>query len=288
MSATPGRTSDQESSRAHDQGAPASPAADRTGSGSGDDRRRAPRSRTSVGGAVGVAFVLVLTGAMFAANARLAGGVEARQPQDLTALVQSELDRTEALEAEVDALAAEIEALTDEQVTPVPADDAEAAGVALAAGRVPVDGPGLTVRLSDAPTNVPKPSWATNDDLVVHQQDLQAVINALWSAGAEAMTLQGQRVISTSAFRCVGNVLWLHGQVFSPPYVVTAIGDPDVLRDTLETDPKIEEYLRYVDALGLGWSVTQEQALALPAYEGTLELQHAEVPDGVAVPGVAP
>ena len=62
------------------------------------------------------------------------------------------------------------------------------------------------------------------NQLVVHQSDLQAVVNALWAGGAEAMTIAGQRVIATSAVRCVGNTLLLNGRVFSPPFEVAAIG----------------------------------------------------------------
>ena len=63
---------------------------------------------------------------------------------------------------------------------------------------------------------------------------MQAVVNALWAGGAEAMTIMGVRVISTSAVRCVGNTLLLHGRVYSPPFVITAIGDPSAMQQALE------------------------------------------------------
>lgn len=247
--------------------------------------RSAPR--TGVRGAVGVALVLVLAGTLFAANARLAGGADARQPQDLAHLVQGEMDRAEDLTTEVQDLRGEVDRLTDAQTSGMaPADVETGEQLALAAGRVPVSGPGLTISLSDASTTAPHPDWVTNDLLVVHQQDLQAVINALWAGGAEAMTLQGQRVVSTSAFRCVGNVLLLHGRHYSPPYVVEAIGDPQTLRRSVLDTPAVDRYLEYVDAIGLGWSLSTESELDLPAYEQNLELQHASVPPGVEVFGV--
>ena len=67
------------------------------------------------------------------------------------------------------------------------------------------------------------------DDVVVHQQDVQGVVNALWRGGAEAMMVMDQRIISTSAVRCVGNTLILQGRVYSPPFTVTATGDPALL-----------------------------------------------------------
>jgi len=238
-------------------------------------------------GALGVAAVLATAGYLFAANAHLQGGADSRQPLNLRQLVQAELDQSSRAADEVSALRAEVDALTDAQTEVAPVVDPEVALIELAAGRVTVRGPGLTVRLTDAPTNAPQPDWVTNDDLVVHQQDLQAVINALWAGGAEAMTLQGQRVVSTSAFRCVGNVLLLHGQHYSPPYVVEAIGDPDLLRAALLDSPAVGTYLDYVDVIGLGWSVAEEDDLQLAAHDASVDLEFAQVPAGVPVPGVA-
>ena len=235
-------------------------------------------------GALGVALVLVLAGYLFAANARLAGSNDSRQPQDLAGLVLVETERLREIEAEVQTLQGEVNRLTDAQTGGMATLDPETADLeALAAGRVAVAGPGLTVRLTDAPANLPQRDGINSNDLVVHQQDLQAVINALWVGGAEAMTLQGQRVISTSAFRCVGNVLILHGQHYSPPYVVQAIGDPDALLDALLEDSAIQAYLTYVDEVGLGWDISRESELELPAYEGRSVLTHAQVPEGVEV-----
>ncbi len=180
--------------------------------------------------AVGVVVVLVLAGFLFAANARISGA-KGREPRDLPGLVQAELDRAQVAADEVASLRTEVDQLTDEQAASTsPGDTAAADQLAFAAGWVPVTGPGLEVRLSDAPAGAARPDGYTNDDLVVHQQDVQGVMNALWAGGAEAMSLEGQRVVSTSAVRCVGNVLWLQGRLYSPPYVIRAIGDATTMR----------------------------------------------------------
>jgi uncharacterized protein YlxW (UPF0749 family) len=116
------------------------------------------------------------------------------------------------------------------------------------------------------------------DDLVVHQQDLQAVVNALWAGGAEAMTLMGERIISTSAVRCVGNTVILHGQVYGPPFVVTAVGDTDDLRRSLDRDPGVAFFRTFVDRFGLGYEVRAEASVSLPAYDGPLELPSVAPP----------
>jgi len=266
------------SPEARDGEAPDGEAPDIAGT-TGTTRRR-PLDRSGWG-TLGVVGVLALAGVLFTANARIAGGADARQPQDFAHLVQAESDRVGELQVQVDQLQGEVDRLTDAGSGQMPGVDPEARDLtAFAAGRVGATGPGLVVRLWDAPDNVPRPDWVTNDYLVVHQQDLQAVINSLWAGGAEVMTLQDQRVISTSAFGCVGNVLRLQGQLYSPPYEVRAIGDPDTLLGALNASPEVLEYLDYVDAIGLGWSVEKKTDLDLPPYTGNTELRYAAVPEG--------
>ncbi len=229
-------------------------------------------------GSYGVALVLVLTSMLFAANVRLARGQEVRQPQDLPGLVQAELERADHAATTVSDLRAEVNRLTDAQATLAPAQSDRADELALAAGFVAVSGPGVEVTLTDAPSTGTRPDWVTPSMLVVHQQDLQAVINALWAGGAEAMSLQDQRVVATSAFRCVGNVLLLQDRHYSPPYVVRAIGDPNALRDALMASAPIRTYLEYVDAVGLGWNVSRLDQVTLPAYSGPAGLEYAHAP----------
>ncbi|MET7795912.1 DUF881 domain-containing protein, partial [Streptomyces decoyicus] len=141
-------------------------------------------------------------------------------------------------------------------------------------------GQGVTVTLTDAPPNaaakipgVPEPQ---PNDLVIHQQDLQAVVNALWQGGAKGIKVMDQRLISTSAVRCVGNTLILQGRVYSPPYKVTAVGNREALTNALTASPAIQNYLQYVNAYGLGWKVDQHEAVTLPGYSGTVDLHYAQ------------
>ena len=98
------------------------------------------------------------------------------------------------------------------------------------------------------------PRDASPDDLVVHQQDIDAVLNALWSSGAEGIQMQDQRIIGTSAPRCVGNTLLLNGRTYSPPYVITAIGDAPAMRAVLSAAPLVTLYRQYVVRFGLEYT----------------------------------
>ena len=226
-----------------------------------------------------VPLTALAAGLLFATSAATAQGTDLRADRrlQLTELIARE---RAAVERRSQA-AAELRAEVSEESTAVAERDSRVARAAPprtleeAAGLVAVRGPGVTVSLDDAPRQPGRPPLSDDpDDLVVHQQDVQAVVNALWSGGAEAMTLMGQRVVSTSAVRCVGNTVVLHGRVYSPPFVVTAVGDPDALRDALDGDPGVAYFRTFVDRFGLGYAVQDEPDARLPAYDGPLELPH--------------
>ena len=139
-----------------------------------------------------------------------------------------------------------------------------------------MSGPAVEVTLDDAHRSLDSlPEPYTADDIVVHQQDVQAVVNALWASGAEAMMIQDQRVISTSAVRCVGNTLILQGRVYAPPYTIKAIGDVPRMQAGLDADRSIQIYMDYVNDLGLGWSVQTHAGEEFPAYSGSVDFASA-------------
>jgi uncharacterized protein YlxW (UPF0749 family) len=244
------------------------------------------RGRMCMRGRVSVAVVLMLAAALFVVSAREARDPATRRPQDLGQLTAAESDRVAELTKQVDDLRTQVDQLTAENNSQAGTSlGAVPAGFAVESGATPVSGPGLVVTLDDAPPDSAV-AGVRPDVLVVHQQDLQAVMNALWAGGAEAMSLQDQRVVSTSAVRCVGNVLRLHGQVYSPPYQVRAIGDPAALRAALDASAAVRLYVRDAGRVGLGWQVDDAANLDLPAYAAT-ELGHAQVPADVEVlPGL--
>ena len=239
----------------------------------------APPRRRPRPAAVLVPLTALAAGFLFATSAATAQGTDLRADRRLrlTELIARQADAAEQREQQAAELAASVEAAAARAAE----RDGRVAGaqppapLQLAAGVVPVTGPAVTVELDDAPRQPGRPALSDNpDDLVVHQQDVQAVVNALWAGGAEAMTLMGQRIVSTSAVRCVGNTVILHGQVYSPPFVVTAVGDPSSLRESLERDPGVAFFRTFVERFGLGYAVSTESEVALPAYTGPLVLPH--------------
>jgi uncharacterized protein YlxW (UPF0749 family) len=207
-----------------------------------------------------VPVVCLLAGALLATTHGVSAGGEIRRSDaprlvDLVHEAQQSVDR---LSAQRDSLADQIGAVhgTVGSHMTVSALTEKAAPLAAEAGVDPVRGPGLVVTLTDAHRDAYGrfPRDASPDDLVVHQQDIQAVVNALWSAGAEAIQMQDQRLITTSAPRCVGNTLLLNGRTYSPPYTVTAIGDVQAMQAALAAAPLVTLYKQYVVRFGLGYT----------------------------------
>jgi uncharacterized protein YlxW (UPF0749 family) len=141
----------------------------------------------------------------------------------------------------------------------------------------PMKGPGLTVTLQDAPEKMRDSAGDDVSSAIVHQQDIQAVVNAMWAGGAEAMTIQGQRVVSTTGIKCVGNTVVLHGVPYAPPYEITAIGDLDALQDSLDASEYVDGYKTYVDAYNLGYEVSTDPDVTMPPYRGGINLRYAKV-----------
>ena len=235
-----------------------------------------------------VPIACVLAGLLFATSRETAQGTDLRAGRRLElAQLSAEAERkVTQYSGQVTRLEGEVKRLEDAAAGSdrrVANEQGTAAALEAPVGLTPVHGPGLTVTLRDAPTRPDgtlPPNARNVDDIVVHQQDVQAVVNALWAGGAEAMTIQGQRIIATGAVKCVGNTLLLYGHTYSPPFRITAVGDQNRQRRALDQSPGVQEYLRAVDYFGVGYSVNDERDVTLPGYDGPLRLSYAEpVPD---------
>lgn len=227
--------------------------------------------------------VFALAGLIFWVSFDTAQGTNLRSDSSmlrLSDLIQERSRQNAELENQAAGLRRQVDSLARRDDGSTRGEDRRIDALEKRAGLKKLTGQGLTVTLDDAPSNatakVPGLPDPEPNDLVIHQQDLQAVVNALWKGGAKGIKVMDQRLISTSAVRCVGNPLILQGRVYSPPYKVTAVGDPDRLRAALDAAPAIQNYQEYVDAYGLGWKVEQHKAMTLPGYSGTVDLRQAE------------
>lgn len=227
--------------------------------------------------------VFALAGLIFFTSFNTAKGTNIRTDASLlklSDLIQERSHNNGELDESNGSLRRDVEALAERDDGSTKAEDDKLAALEDRAGTQKIKGKAVTVTLDDAPPNAtaklpgyPEPQ---PDYLVIHQQDLQAVVNALWKGGAQGIKVMDQRLISTSAVRCVGNTLILQGRVYSPPYKIQAVGDPGKLKQALADSKAIQNYMVYVNVYGLGWNVADDGTVTLPGYSGTVDLQYAK------------
>ena len=225
--------------------------------------------------------VFAVAGAMFVAGATASqsGSLRVDNTGGLRDAVAARAEGNVRLAQTVDSLAARVETLQRTATTGSELAETldQIAGLAPMVGLTEVRGPGVTVVLDDAQAPSPLPPNRTGDDYLVHQQDVQGVVNALWMGGASGVTVMGQRLISASAVRCVGNTVILQGRVYSPPFVIEGVGDIARLEAALEAEDSVRFFREWAAEVGLRYDQTRSREMVLPPYTGPLTPKYAEV-----------
>ncbi len=147
------------------------------------------------------------------------------------------------------------------------------------AGLTDVEGPGIVVTLSDskhapAPGMQPgMPSFVLNNYLI-HDTDILRVLNELKDSGAEAFSVNNQRIVATSAVRCVGTVVQVNYIQMASPYRIKAIGDPHTLMTAMNMTGGVGDGFKVTDPAM--FSVTKADKLLIPAYSGATQFRYAK------------
>ena len=229
---------------------------------------------------IGTPVVALLSGALFAVSAESSEGTDLRPGRysDLASIVAGESEEVERLQRRAVQLDEEVHRLTtaveDRAVSRITGRVRALEGPA---GHAAVTGPGLTVTLADAPESVVGSSEVDVNYLVVHQQDIQAVVNALWLGGASAITLQGQRIITTTGIKCSGNAVRLHGIPYAQPYRISAVGDQRALSAALAQSDYLQVYREQAARpdIAIGWDLQAEDRIEAPGYAAPVEMAYA-------------
>jgi uncharacterized protein YlxW (UPF0749 family) len=231
-----------------------------------------------------VPVVALLAGLLAATTAHTAHGTDLRSAgrTDVADLIRQAESRVAAENAQVEQLQRSVAAATsriaasDQTIAGI---DAGSAPLRVPAGLVAMTGPGLRLTLDDAhPAQQPTDPNAANA-IVVHQSDMQAAVNAFWAGGAEAIMVMDQRLVQTSAVRCVGNTLLLNGRVYSPPFSIAAIGPAGSMRDALNRSAGLRQYRKDAATYGLGYDLAGQDKIAVPAYDAPIGLTYAKAGD---------
>lgn len=197
--------------------------------------------------------------------------------QTMQNLLDEEREENDRLVSQVDELKKELqiyrEAAADESADNTQVLLDEIARLQKAAGMTDVTGPGLEVVLSDSAA---ENTGGDEANYLIHDSDVLSVVNELWDAGAEAVALNGHRIIASTEIRCSGSVLTINGRRTSAPFVIDAIGDTETMFNALMMRNGVVDVLRQ-------WSIQVEvfevEDLLIEAYEGTMEFNYAQTLD---------
>lgn len=263
----------------------ASPEAERSEMARGDAvRSRAARLRRGVRGPVATTVAFAAAGG-FVLSAALLTGREAAEVRhsrhdELVALVEARQEHVEALEAQLEELRRKLDGV-EQAANPAGGLRREVRHAERVAGLSPLAGPGVRLRLQDAQSECPTGDPA---DCRIRDRDLQAAVNTLFAAGAEAIAVNGQRVVATTAIRNAGSAVLVNYHVLGPPYEVAAIGKPEKLAAGVRESDLARDFEVWTERYGLGFDMETVDELTLPAYGGSLRTREAETLAGEASP----
>lgn len=225
---------------------------------------------------LGLLGVLAVTGFLLltaVSSARTTKRAEAPRKAELIDLIESRREQVDRLDQDVRKLRGEV--ATAERNAARSNELGAAANRALGdlagkAGTTALHGPGVEVRLDDSDRSPPSPDEA--GAYRIHDSDLQLVVNSLFGAGAEAVAINGNRVVVTTPIRAAGDTIVVNFRPVSPPYRVTAIGADQRAFDATEIATR---FRRWTGLFGLGFTVRDLDDVTVPAYTGRVRITTA-------------
>lgn len=224
------------------------------------------------------------------ANLRVDDGARADARAQLIEQIQDRQEAVEGRDDRIRELRSEIATATDLLDPDVVGE--RRAGIRVASGLVPVAGPGLRVTLDDAPDTDTSadgdPRTGINDEGRVRSKDLQLITNGLWSAGAEAIAINGQRLTSRSAIRFAGEAILVNFRPLTRPYTIEAIGDPEQMQTQFAESAAGSYMTGLRNNYGILTTLTTQDELDLPSATNVRTRAATIIPTGTTPPAVTP
>jgi uncharacterized protein YlxW (UPF0749 family) len=201
----------------------------------------------------------------------------------LVADVRRETALTDTLAREADTLRADVQRVRNQALGDGSRGRSLASQVAvleLVTGEQPVRGPGLVVSLDDAANATDGGATPRGGQLAsgrIYDRDVQDAANALWAAGAEAITINGQRLTAQTAIRSAGEAVLVDFRPLAPPYVLRAIGDVDAMEPAFADGAIARRFTTWISLYGIGFDVHRAKDLRLAAASAPdLRVAHPE------------
>lgn len=146
------------------------------------------------------------------------------------------------------------------------------------AGYTDIRGPGIVVEMADSskrPTPKDDPFY-----FIIHDVDIATLVNELWASGAEAVSINEQRVVATTSIRCVGPTVLVNSVRLASPYRIVAIGPSKDMEGALRTPGGFMDYMAPALQQGVSVRISRYEALDIPAFKGSLILRYAKPSEG--------
>ncbi|HAA08659.1 MAG: DUF881 domain-containing protein [Syntrophomonadaceae bacterium] len=226
----------------------------------------------SKGAQISIALVCMILGIMLAVQFRTTASIEATQTDErlteLTQKVQTLTEEREALAEEVLTLRSKIANFrqTDQALADLQEEVTEAH---MAAGLIPVEGPGIVLTLNDSPLNLQVGENA--NAYIIHDRDLLLIVNELKASGAEAISINGKRLTAMSEIRCAGTTILVNWDKIAPPFEIKVVGNPDMLESGLLMRGG---YLEQLKVLGMQVQLQKMESVEIPAYTGSFKFTY--------------
>lgn len=187
-----------------------------------------------------------------------------RRTQELADQVEQMKKEHEVLQAQLLRMRGQMENLS---TGPLASQIKEEMNLAMIfAGLTKLTGSGVEVTLKDS--NASQKLTDNPNLYLVHDEDILKVVNELKAAGAEAIAINGQRMIATTEISCSGPTIRINRKPLVPPFVITAIGNPETMEGALKMRGGVTDYLQF---FGIQVSVKKLEQLTIPAYSGSIK-----------------
>jgi uncharacterized protein YlxW (UPF0749 family) len=154
----------------------------------------------------------------------------------------------------------------------------------LQAGLVALRGPGIIVTLDDSTRAIGLADDANN--YIIHDYELRDVVSLLWLAGAEAIAINGERLVNVSSVYCVGSTILVNDTRLSPPYDIRAIGDASALEQAIQNPKNLSKLRARIKSYGIQFKVVVQKDTTVPAFGGDLHIRYARPTVVVVKPDV--
>lgn len=229
----------------------------------------------------------ILIVSLFRTNKTVQEAATDNKTDNLIAVIEEQENDIASLEETIASLHQQISEIQEKQVegeARFETINAYIENLRMQSGLTPLEGPGIKVTLDDNPKGAEAAKTSdiltyNPENYIIHDKNVLYMVNDLKNAGAEAISVNNQRIISTSNIRCVGTVILVNSTRMAPPYEITALGDPEQLEQGVLNG---QEY-KFLKIKDFPIKIEKFEKLEVPAYKGNYTPLHAsEVKEEVA------